>query len=120
MSSIERRAYLRYSVSVPVVLIDQNDREFQVATRDLSLGGMRIECDSILFHKILADGIQTAPSDLVMITAKFNNPKTNEEFLITSHVMGVLRLAESQFSIRLSFIDIKEIQQDQLQRLLNK
>lgn len=120
MSSIERRAYLRYNVTVPVVLMDQSDREYQVATRDVSLGGMRIDCDAILFHKILPDGIQTAPGDLVIITAKFNNPKTDENFSVVCHVMGVLRLAESQYSIRLSFVDIDESKQDQLQRLLNK
>ncbi len=120
MSSIERRAYLRYNVSVPVVLIDQDEREYKVSTRDISLGGMCIECDAILFHQILPEGIQTAPGDLVILTAKFTNAKTNEEITVACHVMGVLRLAESQFSIRLSFVDINEPQQDQLQRLLNK
>ncbi len=120
MSSIERRAYLRYNVSVPVVLLDQNEQQYQVSTRDISLGGMRIECESALLHKLLPEGIQTAPGDLVILTAKFTNTKTNEEFSIVSHVLGVLRLAESQFSIRLSFVDIDETQQDQLQRLLNK
>ena len=120
MSSIERRAYLRYNVSIPVVLVDQNEYEYKVSTRDISLGGMRVECESALLHKLLPEGIQTAPGDLVIATAKFNNAKTNEEFSIVGHVMGVLRLAESQFSVRFSFVDIDEMQQDQLQRLLNK
>ena len=120
MSSIERRAYLRYNISVPVVLTGSDGQEYNVSTCDISLGGMRIECESALFNKLLPDGIQTAPGDLVISTAKFVNEKTNEEFSIVSHVMGVLRLAESQFSIRFSFVDINETQQDQLQRLLNK
>jgi len=120
VSSIERRAYLRYNVSVQVILIDKDEREFQVSTRDISLGGMCIECDSMLFHELLPEGIQTAPGDLIILNAKFNNPKTNEEFIIASHAMGVMRRAESQYTIRLSFVDINEAQQDQLQRLLNK
>lgn len=120
MSSIERRAYLRYAVSISVVLIDQNEQQYPVSTRDISLGGMRIECESALFYKLLPDGIQTAPGDLVITTARFHNPKTDEEFSIVSQVMGVLRLAESQFCIRFSFVDMNEQQQDQLQRLLNK
>lgn len=40
-----------------------------------------------------------------------------ETFSIVSHALGVLRLAESEFSIRFTFVDIY---QAQLQRLLNK
>lgn len=120
MSSIERRAYLRYNVSVPVTLVDQSGSRFDVSTRDISLGGMRVECDSTLLARLLPDGIQTAPGDLVMMTSEFNNSKTNETVSIPSHVLAVLRLAESQFSIRFAFIDVDEVQQDKLQRLLNK
>ena len=120
MSSIERRAYLRYSITVPATLVDQNGARFEVTTRDISLGGMRVECESALLSKLLPEGIQTAPGDLVIMTAEFTNPKTNETVSIISHVLAVLRLAESQFSIRFSFVDIDENQQDKLQRLLNK
>ena len=120
MSSIERRAYLRYNVSVPVTLIDQNDSRFEVFTRDISLGGMRVECESALLAKLLPEGIQTAPGDLAIMTAEFNNSKTGETVSILSHVLAVLRLAESQFCIRFTFVDIDEVQQDKLQRLLNK
>jgi len=120
MSSIERRAYLRYNVSISLSLVDKNGAKFEVSTRDISLGGMRIECESALLAQLLPDGIQTAPGDLVILTAEFENPKTNETFSIVSHVLGVLRLAESQFSIRLTFVDIDQVLQDKLQRLLNK
>ncbi|MDW3096415.1 MAG: PilZ domain-containing protein [Gammaproteobacteria bacterium] len=120
MSSIERRAYLRYNVSVPVTLVDQSGARFDVSTRDISLGGMRVECESALLTKLLPDGIQTSPGDLVILTSEFKNPKTDEVVSILSHVLAVLRLAESQFSIRFTFVDIDEVQQDKLQRLLNK
>ncbi len=120
MSSIERRAYLRYNVSVPVTLIDQHDSRFELSTRDISLGGMRVECESALLTKLLPEGIQTAPGDLAIMTAEFNNSKTGETVSILSHVLAVLRLAESQFCIRFTFVDIDEVQQDKLQRLLNK
>jgi c-di-GMP-binding flagellar brake protein YcgR len=120
MSSIERRAYLRYNVLIPATLVDQNGARYDVATRDISLGGMRVECESVLLTKLLPEGIQTAPGDLVIITSEFNNPKTNETISILSHVLAVLRLAESQFSIRFTFVDIDVEQQDKLQRLLNK
>tara|TARA_R110002096_G_scaffold196030_13_gene378694 strand:+ start:3495 stop:3857 length:363 start_codon:yes stop_codon:yes gene_type:complete len=120
MSSIERRAYLRYNVSVPVTLVDQKGTRFNVTTKDISLGGMRIECESAQLAKLLPEGIQTAPGDLVIMTAEFNNSKTDESISLISHALGVLRLAESQFSVRFTFVDIDEVQQDQLQRLLNK
>jgi len=120
MSSIERRAYLRYNISVPVTLVDQEGVSYEVLTRDLSLGGMRVECESALLSKLLPEGIQTAPGDLAIMTAEFKNPKTDETVSIVSHALAVLRLAESQFSIRFTFVDIDEVQQDKLQRLLNK
>ncbi len=120
MSSIERRAYLRYNVSVAMTLVDQNGAKFEVSTRDISLGGMRVECESALLNKLLPEGIQTVPGDLVIMTAEFKNAKTGESVSIISHVLAVLRLAESQFSIRFTFVDIDEFQQDKLQRLLNK
>ena len=120
MSSIERRAYLRYNVSIPVELIDSLGTRFKTTTRDISLGGMRVDCESALLSQLLPNGIQTAPGDLVILTASFENPKTNEIIDIKSHVLGVLRLAESEFSIRFTFTDIDEVQQDLLQRLLNK
>jgi len=120
MSSIERRAYLRYNITVPVTLVDQKGSRFEVSTRDISLGGMRVECESALLAKLLPEGIQTAPGDLVIMTSEFKNAKTNESVSILSHVLAVLRLAESQFSIRFTFVDIDVVQQDKLQRLLNK
>jgi c-di-GMP-binding flagellar brake protein YcgR len=120
MSSIERRAYLRYNVSVPLTLVDKDSTRFDVYTRDISLGGMRVECESVLLAKLLPDGIQTAPGDLVIMTAEFKNGKTGEIISILSHVLAVLRLAESEFSIRFTFVDVDEEQQDKLQRLLNK
>ena len=54
------------------------------------------------------------------MTSEFKNAKTNESVSILSHVLAVLRLAESQFSIRFTFVDIDVVQQDKLQRLLNK
>ncbi len=120
MSSIERRAYLRYNISLPVTLVDNNGVKYEVQTRDISLGGMRIECDSGLLNNLLPEGIQTAPTDLIVVNAEFNNTKTDEMITVSSHVLAVLRLAESQFSIRFSFVDIDENQQDKLQRLLNK
>tara|TARA_B110000238_G_C16096193_1_gene426191 strand:- start:229 stop:540 length:312 start_codon:yes stop_codon:yes gene_type:complete len=103
-----------------MTLVDQNGAKFEVSTRDISLGGMRVECESALLNKLLPEGIQTVPGDLVIMTAEFKNAKTGESVSIISHVLAVLRLAESQFSIRFTFVDIDEVQQDKLQRLLNK
>ena len=120
MSSIERRAYLRYNVSIPVELIDQSGTKFKTSTRDISLGGMQVDCESALLAQLLPNGIQTAPGDLIVLTAVFQNSKTSEIIEIKGHVLGVLRLAESEFSVRFSFTDIDQVQQDMLQRLLNK
>ena len=120
MSSIERRAYLRYNIAVPVVLIDQHGTKFKAVTRDISLGGMRVACDSGMMNQLLPNGIKTAPGDKVLLKTIFHNLKTEEEIILESHALAVLRLAESDFSIRFSFVDIDQVQQDQLQRLLNK
>ncbi len=120
MSSIERRAFLRYKISIPVHLETSDGTLFDTVTRDISLGGMQVECDSAMLNRMLPGGIKTAPGDQVYLQAKFQFPDEDESILIRAHVLGVLRLAESEFSIRLSFNEIDPTQQDQLQRLLNQ
>ena len=120
MSSIERRAFLRYSVAVPVELINQYGATFKATTRDISLGGMKVDLESTMLNQLLPEGIQTAPSDQVVLNSNLYNPKTEQNINLQCHVLGVLRLSESEFSIRFSFLDVDEVQKDQLQRLLNK
>lgn len=120
MSSIERRAFLRYNISIPIDLVDQHGTIFKVTTRDISLGGMRVTCESATLTQLLPAGIKTAPGDQVVLKTIFKNSKTDEQLELRGHVLGVMRLAESDFSIRFSFVDIDQVQQDQLQRLLNK
>ena len=125
MSSIERRAYLRYNISIPVDLVNQDGVMFEVLTHDISLGGMCVACQSGMLVRLLPNGINTAPSDQVILKTIFRNThfkhaRTDEEIVLQSHVLGVMRLAESDFSIRFAFVDIDQRQQDQLQRLLNK
>ena len=103
MSSIERRAYLRYNISIHVDLIDQHGTIFKATTRDISLGGMRVACESAMLTQLLPAGIKTAPGDQVILKTVFKNPKTEEELELQSHVLGVMRLAESDFCIRFSF-----------------
>ncbi len=90
-----------------------------MSTRDISLGGMRIECESILLAKSLPDGIQTTPGDLVMMIAEFKNAKSGEIISILTHALAVLRLAESQMSIRFTFVDIDGKQKNKFQQLFN-
>lgn len=120
MSSIERRAFLRYRKAIPVCLEASDGAVFDIVTRDISLGGMQIVCDSTMLNRMLSKGIKTAPGDQVFIQAKLQFPDPAESVLLKSHVMGVLRMAENEFSIRFSFVDTSSGQQDQLQRLLNQ
>lgn len=120
MSSIERRAYLRYKISLPVSLETDDGSVFDTVTRDISLGGMQVECDATMLNRMLPQGIKTAPGDQVYVQAKLQFPDAAESVLVKAHALGVLRLAESEFSIRFSFTEIDAMQQDQLQRLLNQ
>ena len=120
MSSIERRAFLRYKIMLPVILESSDGAVFNTVTRDISLGGMQVECDTTMLSNMLPQGIKTAPGDQIYLQAKFQFSDNSESFLLKAHVLGVLRLAESEFSIRFSFVDVDQVQQDQLQRLLNQ
>ena len=120
MSSIERRAYLRYKVSIPVCLEADDGAVFDAVTRDISLGGMQVECDTTMLNRMLPQGIKTAPGDQVYNRVKLKFPDEEETVVIDAHVLGVLRLAENEFSVRFSFVDLGPEQQDKLQRLLNQ
>lgn len=120
MSSIERRAFLRYKMSIPVCLEASDGAVFDTVTRDISLGGMQVECDTTTLNRMLPQGIKTAPGDQVYFQAKLQFRDAAESVTIKTHVLGVLRLAESEFSIRFSFNEMDPVQQDQLQRLLNQ
>ena len=124
MPSIERRAYLRYNLSIPVDLIDQDGAMFEVLTRNISLGAMCVACQSGMLIRLLPNGARTASSDEMILKTVFRNHKlnnigTDEEIVLQSQVLGVMRFTESNFSIRFAFVDIDQRQQDQLQRLLN-
>ena len=120
MSSIERRAFLRYKIAVSVVLESSDGAIFNTVTRDISLGGMQVECDAVMLNNMLPQGIKTAPGDQMYLQAKLQFSDVSESVSLKVHVVGVLRLAESEFSIRFSFVDVDQMQQDQLQRLLNQ
>ena len=120
MSSIERRAFLRYKISIPVRLETEGGSVFDSITRDISLGGMQAKCDAAMLNSLLPNGIKTAPGDQVFVQAKLQFPASAEAIVLKAHVLGVLRLAESEFSIRFSFYEIDSVRQDQLQRLLNQ
>ena len=118
MSSIERRAYLRYKIIVPTRLENSEGMAFESNTRDISLGGMQVNCDVNNLRRMLPNGIKTAPSDGVVMQADLSMPNSDESITLEAHVQGVLRMAESTFSIRFSFDELSSTQQDQLQRLL--
>ncbi len=120
MSSIERRAFLRYKISLPVRLSNKYGAFFNSVTREISLGGMQVICDATMLHQMLPNGIQTAPGDRVFLQAELKFPDSSESVLLNSHVQGVLRMTESEYFVRFLFIDIDQLQQDQLQRLLNQ
>ena len=120
MSSIERRAFLRYKIALAVVLESNEGAILNVVTREVSLGGMQVKCDSTMLSKMLPQGIKTAPGDQVYLQAKLQFANASESISLKAHALGVLRLAESEFSVRFSFADVDQMQQDQLQRLLNQ
>lgn len=120
MSSIERRAFLRYKIAIPISVETDSGIVINTKTREISLGGMQVVCDSNMLNKMLPEGIQTAPGDRVFVQATLNYSNQLESVSLRAHALGVLRLAESEFSVRFSFVDLDQMQQDQLQRLLNQ
>ncbi len=119
MSSIERRAYLRYKIRVSVFIQSSDGVQYETVTRDISLGGMQVECDASMLKNLLPKELETAPSDQVRLQVELNFSDSSESIPLNAQVQGVLRMAESEYSIRFSFIDVDQMQLDQLQRLLN-
>ena len=120
MSSIERRAFLRYKKKLTVRFTLADGSAIEMTTRDISLGGMQVNCDSVLMNKVLPQGITTAPGDQVILPTEFKFSVSQETVSLRSHVLGVLRRAESEYSIRCAFVNVNQMQLDQLQRLLNQ
>ena len=120
MSSIERRAFLRYKIAIPVSVETDSGVVINTMTREISLGGMQVACDSSMLNNMLPEGIQTAPGDRVFLQVTLNYSSHMEAVSLRAHALGVLRLAESEFSVRFSFVDLDQMQQDQLQRILNQ
>ena len=119
MSFAERRAYLRYKKSIPVTLTDDGGATYEATTRDISLGGMCLSCPKGVVTQVLPNGIKTKPGDQIILEAQLNTPDS-EAISIKSHVLGALRVAESDFYIRISFVEVDQKQQDSLQKLLNQ
>ena len=119
MSFAERRAYLRYKKTIPVQLTDVDGVTYEAVTSDISLGGMCLSCPKGVVTQVLPNGIKTEPGDKVILDTQLNTPNS-ETITLKSHVLGALRVAESDFYIRVSFVDLNQKQQDSLQKLLNQ
>ncbi|MEM8844347.1 MAG: PilZ domain-containing protein [Pseudomonadota bacterium] len=119
MSFAERRAYLRYKKSIPVKLTDMDGSTYDVVTHDISLGGMSLSCTKSVVTKILPNGIKTEPGDRIMLDAQLNM-NSSDAISLRGHALSAIRIAESEFYIRVSFIELDEKQQDTLQNILNQ
>lgn len=119
MSFAERRAYLRYKKTIPVQLTDAEGLTYAAETSDISLGGMCLSCPKSVVNQVLPNGIKTEPGDKVILETQLSTPNS-EAIVLKSHVLGALRVAESVFYMRVSFVDLNQKQQDSLQKLLNQ
>lgn len=118
MSSTERRAYLRYKISLPVRLENSEGMGYETKTKDVSLGGMQVECNGGMLHRLLPEGLKTSRADNIALTVYLQADNKEDEISINTYVQGVLRLAESDYSIRLLFIGLDDEQKSQLEKHL--
>ena len=119
MSFAERRAFWRYKKIITVQLTDVDGVTYEAVTSDISLGGMCLSCPKSVVTQVLPNGIKTEPGDKVILDIQLNT--LNSEIIsLKCHVLGALRIAESDFYIRVSFVDLNQKQQDSLQKLLNQ
>lgn len=120
MSSIERRAYPRYKIVVPVRLENNEGLFYETETKNLSLGGMQVECAGGMFYRLLPKGMNTSRADQLEFTVQLQTNDKDKPVLLTTHVQGVLRLSETNYLIRLLFINVGKETHSQLQELLNE
>lgn len=118
MSSIERRAYPRYKIALPVRLENSEGIFYETDTKDISLGGMQVECNGGMLYRMLPGGMNTSRADQVEINIQLKTKDKDKPLALTTYVQGVLRLAETDFLIRLLFIELNADQKSQLQALL--
>jgi len=118
MSSIERRAYLRYKISIPVRLENGEGVLYETITKDLSLGGMQVECSGLMLHRLLPSGINTSRAEQIELKAHLQTENKDNPLVLNTIVQGVLRLAESTYSIRLLIADLDSEQKSHLSKLL--
>ena len=120
MSSIERRAYLRYKISLPVNLENSEGIFYETKTKDISLGGMQVECNGGMLYRLLPNGLKTSRAEEVALKAHIKADDKDGGVVVNTHVQGVLRLAESDYSLRLLFVDLNNEQKSQLEKLLKE
>lgn len=118
MSSIERRAYPRYKIALPVRLENSEGIFYETETKNISLGGMQVECNGGMFNRMLPGGMNTSRADQVEFNIQLQIEDKDKPLALTTHVQGVIRLAETSFLIRLLFIELSSEQKSQLQTLL--
>lgn len=118
MSSIERRAYPRYKIVLPVRLENSEGIFYETETKDISLGGMQVECNGGMFYRLLPNGMNTSRADRIEFSIQLKTENEDKPLSLTTHVQGVIRCAETNYLIRLLFIELTVEQKIQLQKLL--
>jgi hypothetical protein len=119
----ERRAYLRYKCSLPLFILDEAGQEYVLQTVDISMGGTRIECDTLVMRALLPDGLRTTPAHRVIYRARlFLSQEQKPESLLQVKLQAVAatRLAENSFAVHFSFVDTTPEQLDQLERFTER
>ena len=108
MSLAERRAYKRYKCALPVYLQPADNDAYALRTVEISMGGLRIECDSLVMRALLPDGLKTIPGDRVLMRARlFLAEQEDPAHLleVQLHAVGATRLAENCFAVHFAFVD---------------
>lgn|SRR6056297_1677365 len=118
MSFTERRAFPRYKIALPVRLENSEGIFYESETKDVSLGGMQVECNGGIFYRMLPNGVNTSRADQVEFTIHLQLADIAQPLVLTALVQGVIRVAETNFLIRLLFTELSGEQAEQLKSLL--
>jgi hypothetical protein len=120
MSFTERRAYPRYKINIPVRLENSEGLFYETETKDISFGGMQVECSGGMLYRLLPNGMNTSRADRIELIVQLHIKNEDKPLSLITHVQGVLRLAETNFLIRLLFVELNTEQKNQLQKLLKQ
>jgi len=105
---MERRSFFRKEVDFPSELILSSGTRLAIRVRDISGGGVQIQCDAFDSETIAPDGHCLDPSGRPIELDLLVRPVSGQELILHCRVVFVRRVSHDEFRIGLRYSDRRQ------------